>query len=110
MNEQERNALKQKIIELIEGKRKEIASLEKSTQPIAPDNAIGRLTRMEAINAKSVDEANLRAARIKLAQLQQALKKSDSPEFGMCSVCDEPIAVKRLLLMPESTRCVHCAE
>ena len=34
--------------------------------PIAPENAIGRVSRMDAINNKSVNEAALKKAEIKL--------------------------------------------
>lgn len=37
-------------------------TLEDSCKPIAPDVAIGRISRMDAINNKSVMEASLRNA------------------------------------------------
>jgi len=45
------------------------------TQPIAPENAIGRLGRMDAINNKSVMEAALREAEAKLIRVNQALQR-----------------------------------
>ena len=59
---------------------KEIAKTERSiedykdlTQPIAPDDAIGRISRMDAINNKSVNEASLRQAEEKLKNLNTVL-------------------------------------
>jgi len=109
MEKRERAKLKKKIIADIESLKSDIASLEKTTKPIAPDVAIGRLTRMEPIGSRNISEANLRSARSRLPKLQRALERIEEPDFGTCSECGEAIPVGRLLLMPESARCVHCA-
>ncbi|MFW9805029.1 MAG: TraR/DksA family transcriptional regulator [Candidatus Thorarchaeota archaeon] len=110
MKDKERNEIKAKITSQINDLRVEIESLEKTSRPVAPDNAIGRLTRMEAINAKSISEASLSSARMRLTRLQHTLKRIDSKNFGLCALCEEPIPMKRLLLMPETTKCVACME
>ena len=110
MNDKEKDQLREKMSAEVVKTKESIKSLEKTTKPIPPDDAIGRLTRMEAINAKSVSEASLNAARIKLAKIERALKKLDDPEFGTCAICEEPIPIRRIMLMPETTVCVRCAE
>jgi len=110
MTDEQRKQIKKKAIAGINTLREEIDSLEREIKPIAPDNAIGRLTRMEAINAKSMQEANMRSAKARLARLENTLERIDSDQFGLCCDCEEPIAFKRLLLIPESIRCVQCAE
>lgn len=110
MNAEERATLKQVILREMEEQRHLIESLARTTKPVAPDKAIGRLTRMEAINSKSISEANLSAARAKLAQLEKALGKVNDPGFGVCARCAHPIPHGRILLMPESVLCVRCAE
>lgn len=101
------NQIKAELVKLDE----EIASLEGSTGAVAPDNAIGRLTRMEAINSKEITEAGLRKAKLRRKHLQTALERlAEDEDYGTCEMCDEPIPVKRLMLVPESTRCVPCAE
>lgn len=110
MSPQERQVLKEKITLHIHKIQDEITELEELTQPIGPENAIGRISRMDAINNKSVAEAALRSARKKLGKLQLALSKIDKPNFGVCERCQKPIPTLRLMYMPESTRCVNCAE
>ena len=110
MMDEERETLRRKIRSQIDDLRSEIASHEEASKPVAPDNAIGRLTRMEAINARSISAANLNSARSRLTRLENALKRIDSDDYGICAHCDEPIPFKRLLLMPEVIRCVHCSE
>ena len=56
---EKREKLKNHIKEKIEGLKENIKSYQLLTQPISPDNAIGRLSRMEAINSKSINEAAL---------------------------------------------------
>lgn len=87
-----------------------IAELKELTKPISPENAIGRVSRMDAINNKSVNEAALRQAEIKWKRLNYSLTRIDEPDFGACARCGNSIPLGRLMLMPESTRCVHCAE
>lgn len=110
MSPTEKQKLKTKIEEDISATTKDILRLEQAIKPIPPDDAIGRLTRMDAINTKSINEANLRNAKIKLSQLEKTLKQIADSEFGICVVCDEPIPIGRLMLVPESTMCVRCKE
>ncbi|MBE9536877.1 MAG: TraR/DksA C4-type zinc finger protein [Proteobacteria bacterium] len=111
MKAEEKKKLKDKIAEEIILVKKSIVSLEQTSKPVAPDDAIGRLTRMEALSSQGINEANLRASRSRLSMLEQALKRVDNdPEFGICVECEEAIPIGRLMLMPESQRCVHCAD
>lgn len=110
MTPEERSEIKAKIVSDIEETKHSIAELEQLTKPIAPDDAIGRLTRMEAINSRSINEASLNQARAKLNKLERALERVDKEDFGICVVCEQPIPLKRMLLMPEAIKCVKCAE
>jgi len=110
MNEQARAKLEQKIIEEIKTQKHLIETFEETSKPVAPDNAIGRLTRMEAISSQGISEASLNSAKVKLAQLEKALEKVHLPQFGVCARCSNSIPQERIMLMPESTICVSCAE
>ena len=110
MNLEDRFKLKQKVLEEIDNQKQLIASLTKTSKPVPPDNAIGRLTRMEAINDKSVSEATLGSAKQKLFGLEKALGKIEQPDFGLCVECQNPIPPGRIMLMPENPYCVPCAE
>lgn len=95
--------------EAIEKTEKQVEEYRELTKPVAPDVAIGRISRMDAINNKSVNEAALRQAEHKLAQLKKVLAKVGKPEFGLCAKCGKPIPLPRILYRPESSRCVNCA-
>ena len=106
MNKEE---IKSKIVEAIEAIKVQIEKYEELTKPIAPSEAIGRVSRMDAINNKSVNEASLRQAKVKLQGLQRALGNIDSPDFGICLKCKQQIPVQRIFIRPESVLCVNCA-
>ena len=59
MNEDE---LISKIEEEISVTERKIKDLRNLTKPISPSDAIGRVSRMDAINNKSVNENSLRQA------------------------------------------------
>ena len=109
MNKGQKQDIKKRIHE--ELKKTEIAILDykESTKPISPENAIGRVSRMDAINNKSVVEAALRKAEEKYNKLKLVLDKVDDSDFGLCLRCGSPIPIGRVLLMPQSRNCVRCA-
>ena len=88
----------------------QIEQLKNNIKPVAPDDAIGRLTRMEAIASKGVNETNLNDCRLRLEKLQHCRQQVDDEDFGYCQSCDEPIPLARLLLVPDATVCVACAQ
>ncbi len=109
MTPEEKDDFKKKIEESLEKTKQDVERFKKLAKPVSPDNAIGRITRMDAIQSKSIHEASLRNAENKLRALEIACDKIDTPDFGICTVCGKNIQTGRLLFMPESTVCVTCA-
>ncbi len=109
MTRQEREVLKEKIARKIAKLHKDVEELSELTRPIGPDNAIGRVSRMDAINNRSINEAALRKKRLQLNKLTEALKSIDQPDFGVCIKCGAAIQPERIMLMPESKVCISCA-
>ena len=109
MNEDEKKILQQRMVEEISTCHSAIQRLEKSASPVAPDKALGRLTRMDSLNDQGISHAALQQHREKLYKLEQALEQVNRPGFGDCAICGRPIPVERLMTLPESTKCVSCA-
>ena len=105
----DKNELKEIIAKEISLTEKQIGDYKDMVKPIAPDVAIGRISRMDAINNKSVMEASLRQAEEKLKNLNKVLSQIGSKEFGICMKCKQPIPIGRILIRPESLYCVNCA-
>ena len=109
MKQEELKKLEKEIKDLINKLESEISDLEESAAPVAPENSIGRISRMDAINNKSVVEASLRNRKKKLSRLRLSLSKVYDPGFGQCTYCKKTINPKRLMLVPESDKCINCA-
>lgn len=101
---------KQKILDEISKTENLIKEYKELSEPVAPDVAIGRISRMDAINNKSVTEAALRQAEEKLQNLNQVLEMYGKPNFGKCVKCKTQIPIGRILFRPESLYCVNCAK
>ncbi len=110
MDKDKKQELENHVKEKIKTLKKDVESFKSLTKPVAPDNAIGRITRMEAINSKSINEAALNKAKITLSKLEDVLKMIDDPDFGLCAQCEEPIPFARLMILPEAGLCVRCVE
>ena len=105
----ETEEIRQNILDEIAKTKALIAEYKEMTKPVAPDDAIGRISRMDAINNKSVTEASLRQAEQKLINLQRVLSRVGTSDFGICIKCGKPIPAGRILYRPESLTCVNCA-
>ena len=101
--------IKQKILQEIDKINIKIIDLEELTKPISPDCAIGRISRMDAINNKSINENALRKAKSKLKSMEIALQNVNDDDFGICVKCNNQIPLGRILLVPHSRFCVNCA-
>ena len=82
---------KEKVRLAIERKAKQlderIEEYRELTKPIPPSEAIGRVSRMDAINNKSVNEAALRQAEKQRQGLNRALQRLDDDRVGLCTRC-----------------------
>ena len=109
MTKTERTQIKEKIEFDIKKLKHQITILKEKTKPVAPDCSLGRLTREEALNEQMMNKKVLSEATLTLTRLNNALKRVNHEMFGVCILCEEEINVKRMLIRPESVRCVECA-
>lgn len=105
---------RQQIIEIINRDikklTKKITELKEFTTPVAPDDAIGRISRMDAINNKSIVEASMRNLQTRLDQLHKISQVLHDKDFGLCIKCHKPIAIERLKIRPEIRFCAGCLQ
>lgn len=109
MKDLSREEIEQLLDREIRKTKRVIEEYKKSSGPIAPDNAIGRVSRMDAINNKTIVDAALRKAEEKLSSLLYMQDNLDSPDLGKCARCGQKIPTGRMILKPESPFCVRCA-
>lgn len=70
---------------------------------------VGRLSRMDAMQAQAMAQASEQRREQMLRQIDAALKRIDDDEYGYCLQCDEAINPKRLEFDPTVTLCIECA-
>jgi len=98
-----RALLTQKINELLEDAEKTVADMtdSKENYPDPTDRA--------SLESDRNFELRMRDRERKLiAKMQEAIKRIDDGEFGICEVCGGPISEKRLLARPVTTLCIDC--
>ena len=111
MKDAEIENIKQKLIRLGSGLRSLEQASKDTTRPVELDQAsVGRLSRMDAMQAQQMAVENARRRQQELARIEGALRRIESGEYGYCFGCGEAIDVRRLAVAPTSTRCVACAE
>lgn len=109
MHIDERNKIKDYLLNEKERVKNKIVELKELSKPIEPDCAIGRVSRMDAINNRGISEAALQKAEEKLKKINISLSSINDDNFGKCIHCGKEIAIQRLLLMPGSL-CIKCAQ
>lgn len=70
---------------------------------------VGRLSRMEAMQAQAVAAETERRRRVELTKIEAAIKRLDQGEYGYCLDCGDDIAEERLRLDPATPLCIGCA-
>ena len=80
-----------------------------ATQPVTLDQqSVGRVSRIDAIQQQQMALASHDQAMQMLKQVQQALRRIESNEYGYCQECAEPIAFARLQVQPFAGLCIDC--
>ncbi len=108
MNQEEKQKITDYLIKEQLKLSKRVTELIELTKPIEPDDAIGRVSRMDAIVNKSINQEALQKNRDRLNKVKISLERIDDDDFGTCIQCGKTIPFQRLLLMPGSI-CVNCA-
>ncbi|WP_420337667.1 TraR/DksA family transcriptional regulator [Roseibium sp.] len=72
--------------------------------------AVGRLSRMDALQGQAMAQASERQRRADIQRIEAALKRLDDGDYGYCVDCGEDIAAKRLEVDPAAAFCIRCAK
>lgn len=88
----------------------ELLTINKDTsQPVQLDQqALGRVSRIDAIQQQKMASANRNAQETTLKLTTKALRRIDEEDYGYCEQCDNLIRYERLLIKPETRFCIQC--
>ena len=86
-----------------------IKTIETKTKIVDLDQQlIGRLSRMDSIIDKEMSVAKLERQKLRLNQLEEALKNIKNEDFGVCVDCVEYIEFQRIKSNPAVKKCFDC--
>ena len=110
--------MKKKVIDSIRkkliGKMNDILNMfEKEEREeigeVESENVIGDIVdKANTVYEMQINEKLNETERMKLLEIQEALKRIDEGVYGKCVVCGKEIEEKRLLAIPEAKMCIQC--
>lgn len=111
MNDAELETYRQTLLKL----RATLLSVEETSRAAAgivelDQAAVGRLSRMDAMQAQQMAQEAERRRHLQLQKTEGALRRIEADEFGFCYVCGNEIDARRLQADPTITRCLKCAQ
>ena len=97
----------------LESLSKEVAEALNASKDFANvvelDTAIGRLSRMDAMQNQQMALELRRRQENQLLRIKNTLQRMDQGRYGLCGKCKQPIAEERLEISPDTVVCVRCA-
>jgi DnaK suppressor protein len=109
LTDDQRAEIKRALEILVDELDQSLEGTAAAARPVELDQpAVGRVSRIDAIQQQKMLEANRFAQKTRLAQARDALRRCDDDEFGECQGCGEEIGFARLTARPESVFCIVC--
>ena len=94
---------KEQILKNLSGVKEEIDELQNLELNDEGDHA--------AANSDSlVESAIITQQQQELQEIERALNKIESGEYGICEMCEDPIGFQRLKVKPHAVYCIDCRE
>lgn len=111
MGSEELEQIRQELLRL----KSELQELEQTSKEAGEtveldQTKVGRLSRMDALQAQQMAKAVARQRQQQFLAIDGALRRIESGDYGYCFVCGNEIGVRRLSIEPTSTRCMECVE
>jgi DnaK suppressor protein len=110
MKKSEKETLLADIAKLLAELATDIAYLEEASMPVAPNKAIGRISRMDAINNQNINKSLLQSKQEQKLHYEQLLAKLQNTNSITCNRCNESISALRLLRVPQAVICANCVK
>ncbi len=86
------------------------ASQDSGKTVMLDQSAVGRLSRMDAMQQQQMALESERRRQIQLLRITAALERIVQGHYGLCEDCDADIDPRRLTFDPTNTHCINCAD
>jgi DnaK suppressor protein len=111
MNKHHRQRFKAQLIDSKARLLQQEDEHKQSIQAVELDQAkVGRLSRMDAMQAQEMALETARRCTKHIVEVEKALLRIESDDYGVCIECDEDINIRRLEFDPACVYCIGCAE
>lgn len=87
----------------------DLETLEERAPVELDQQAVGRLSRMDALQVQAMALETSRRRATELRRITTALARIDEGEYGYCLECGDEIAARRIELDPAAPLCIGCA-
>ena len=110
MDDDELERIRQKLLLI----KAELEALDETSREAGEtveldQSRVGRLSRMDAMQAQQMALESARRRQQQIAKVEGALRRIESADYGYCFVCGEEMDAQRLAVDPTLTRCIGCA-
>lgn len=106
----EKRAYRKSLLEQKEKIVKKLSQFYNESKEIETDIAQDLADKAESSYTKEFLLSLSDAERSRLFLIDEALKRLETPEFGICQMCQKPIGKKRLAALPWTPYCIDCQQ
>lgn len=110
LTRKEKQAYRKKLLEMKEKIVRKLSQFYNESKEVETDIAQDMVDKAESSYTKEFLLSLSDAERQQLALIDEALRRLEKGEFGVCQMCGKPIGKKRLAALPGTPYCIHCQQ
>jgi DnaK suppressor protein len=111
MDREQIDTFRQMLTSLRDETEQLINAAQEASDTVPLDQSkVGRLSRMDALQAQQMAQETARRRQLQLQKIDSALRRMDAGDYGYCHLCGDEISAARLNFDPANTRCIACAD
>jgi DnaK suppressor protein len=110
LTKQEKQAYRKTLLEQKEKILRKLSQFRNESLEVETDIAQDIVDKAETSYTKEFLLSLSDAEREQLALIDEALKRLETKEFGICQMCQRPIGKKRLSALPWTPYCIDCQQ
>lgn len=108
MNQETQESFRPRIEARIQELRDNMNATAEDREAIAPDVAIGRLSRLDSMQMQQMALGMKQRMQEEIRRLEEALGRINNGRYGACELCGNDIPSERLEYQPDAITCVSC--
>lgn len=110
MTKKEKQAYRKSLLAQKEKIVRKISEFYSESKEVEPEIAQDVVDKAESSYTKEFLLSLSHAEREQLRLIDEALRRLETPDFGICQMCGQPIGKKRLDALPWTPYCINCQQ